>query len=414
MEVANSTPQVLRTFVILSIFCNSSSLVIITEKDSITSIEEAFYRAVIKTALGVVSSGFKKIFNKKPLTIATVATSTSFTLLGDTSVATTEKVGTASPITRYVHVDHLGSTRAITDNTGTVVQMLDYYPYGQVKANTGTYGSQKQYIGQYYDTDSALNYLNARYYDGGRGQFLSEDPIFWGKQNLQDPQGLNSYSYANGNPIVKKDPSGRCPQCLIGAGAGMLGQYGFDVYNNIQSNGLEARDFYSNLSSPKTYLTRAIQGAAVAATGGVAGALTANVAGQAVIVGAASGVIGAGGNYALGQPVSPSSVFWDTTIGGLTFGVEELVPGIPGRLPKLGTEAFYNGAHTMQSAAQLGVGAGSNYLSSLLSSVSFGPGASGPVFSGMPNFKGVYNFGLGRVYNFGTKSWIGTSVKKQK
>ena len=49
---------------------------------------------------------------------------------------------------------------------------------------------------------------NARYYEGQRGQFLSEDPTFWGKQSLQNPQSLNSYSYAEGNPIVKKDPTG--------------------------------------------------------------------------------------------------------------------------------------------------------------------------------------------------------------
>ena len=85
MEVANSTPQVLRTFVILSIFCNSSSLVIITEKDSITSIEEAFYRAVIKTALGMVSSGFKKIFNKKPLTIEEIKKRAQILFIDDQS-----------------------------------------------------------------------------------------------------------------------------------------------------------------------------------------------------------------------------------------------------------------------------------------------------------------------------------------
>jgi RHS repeat-associated protein len=57
-----------------------------------------------------------------------------------------------------------------------------------------------------------LSYLNARYYDSGRGQFLSEDPVFLGEpkqQDLANPQNLDSYSYAVDNPIVKKDPSGR-------------------------------------------------------------------------------------------------------------------------------------------------------------------------------------------------------------
>jgi RHS repeat-associated protein len=61
---------------------------------------------------------------------------------------------------------------------------------------------------QYKDTD--LNYLNARYYDSERGQFLSQDSVFWKlpKELLSDPQQLNSYSYARNNPIRMKDPSG--------------------------------------------------------------------------------------------------------------------------------------------------------------------------------------------------------------
>src|SRR6267142_806289 len=54
--------------------------------------------------------------------------------------------------------------------------------------------------------------LQARYYDGSKGEFLSEDPVFLGdprQQVLTDPQSLNSYSYANGNPITKSDPTGR-------------------------------------------------------------------------------------------------------------------------------------------------------------------------------------------------------------
>ncbi len=32
--------------------------------------------------------------------------------------------------------------------------------------------------------------------------------MFWGEQNLMDPQSLNSYSYARSNPIGLSDPSG--------------------------------------------------------------------------------------------------------------------------------------------------------------------------------------------------------------
>src|SRR6266851_5189214 len=107
------------------------------------------------------------------------------------------------------------------------------------------------YIGQFSDA-SGLSYLNARYYNSAQGQFLSEDPVFWGQQNLSDPQSFNAYSYAEGNPITGSDPSGNCPQCLIGAGVGVAGQYGVDVFKNYQQHGLTASDFYSGLSSPQT------------------------------------------------------------------------------------------------------------------------------------------------------------------
>jgi RHS repeat-associated protein len=62
--------------------------------------------------------------------------------------------------------------------------------------------------GTVYDALSGLNYMHARYQDPQRGQFLSEDPVFWGKQNLTDPQSLGAYSYAEDNPVSREDPSG--------------------------------------------------------------------------------------------------------------------------------------------------------------------------------------------------------------
>ena len=63
-----------------------------------------------------------------------------------------------------------------------------------------------------YDAASQLSYLNARYFNGTQGQFISEDPLFLGNQsnqNLSDPQSLNAYSYSEDNPIVHSDPNGK-------------------------------------------------------------------------------------------------------------------------------------------------------------------------------------------------------------
>jgi RHS repeat-associated protein len=145
---------------------------------------------------------------------AKYSTTTDYVFNGDSLVATIDQQtaggnATGTVKTRYIHPDHLGSTNVVTDESGNLVQTLDYYPYGSTRVSVATSTNEKrQFIGQFTD-DSALSYLNARYYEGARGQFLSQDPVFWGdpkQQNLQDPQSLNVYSYASDNPSKKIHP----------------------------------------------------------------------------------------------------------------------------------------------------------------------------------------------------------------
>lgn len=115
----------------------------------------------------------------------------------------------------YVLTDHLGGTNVITNSSGTsIVETLDYYPYGSIRIDNKINGTdeRRKFIGQINDAGSGLDYFNARYYSADRGQFISEDPTFLGDplaQDLTNPQSLNSYSYANDNPINRADPSGR-------------------------------------------------------------------------------------------------------------------------------------------------------------------------------------------------------------
>jgi RHS repeat-associated protein len=98
----------------------------------------------------------------------------------------------------------------VTNASGTVEQTLDYFPYGGTRVSSGQNPESRRYIGQFAD-QSTLDYLQARYYDPSRGQFLSQDQVFWGdpkNQDLMNPQDLNSYSYSVDNPINKSDPKG--------------------------------------------------------------------------------------------------------------------------------------------------------------------------------------------------------------
>jgi hypothetical protein len=163
-----------------------------------------------------------------------------------------------------------------------------------------------------------------------------------------------------------------CPRSF--SAEGIAGQYGVDVYNNVQARGLSVNAFTTNLSSPQTYLTRAAQGAIIAGTGGLAGGyLGLGLVGQSVAVGVTSGTVGALGNAYLGQPVTAQSVGIDTFLGAATFGASEFAPGVSGRLPNAFTDAFFTGAHTQQNALKLGIDAGSNYLGSILTSMFTAP-----------------------------------------
>jgi RHS repeat-associated protein len=202
------------------------------------------------------------------------STTTEYVFNGDTLLATVDQgfrngVATGTAQTRYIHPDHLGSTNVVTNASGTVVQTLDFYPYGatRISSSVGGADSARKFIGQFSD-QSNLSYLNARYYSSDRGQFLSQDPVSEPKQqNLQDPQSLNSYSYANDNPITKSDPSGKCAGPLIvpcifiiGAGISSATTYAGDVLSNI-NNG-NRNPYTDNLSSPGAYVIGDLSGGA--------------------------------------------------------------------------------------------------------------------------------------------------------
>lgn len=86
---------------------------------------------------------------------------------------------------------------------------LDFYYIARSGKSVEGVG-HRIYIGQEFDQDTELNYLNARYYEGTRGQFISQDPMFrsFDEAWLADPQNQNSYSYARNNPINRSDPTG--------------------------------------------------------------------------------------------------------------------------------------------------------------------------------------------------------------
>jgi RHS repeat-associated protein len=109
--------------------------------------------------------------------------------------------------THYYLSDELGSTMALTDADGDVVNTYNYDVFGPVSTHTGSQPNEFRFTGEQWDDSSGLEYLRARYYDPAIGRFVSRDR-FMGIMRL--PVSQDRYPYVLDNPLNLVDPSGLC------------------------------------------------------------------------------------------------------------------------------------------------------------------------------------------------------------
>ena len=108
----------------------------------------------------------------------------------------------------YHHPDHLSGASVDTNENGEILQLTDYYPYGdeRIEETTTDFHNDYTYTGKERDEDTKLLYYEARYYNSHIGRFISIDP--W-SGDITDPQSLNKYAYVRNNPLKYTDPSGK-------------------------------------------------------------------------------------------------------------------------------------------------------------------------------------------------------------
>ncbi|MGR9138661.1 RHS repeat-associated core domain-containing protein (plasmid) [Rhizobium leguminosarum] len=118
----------------------------------------------------------------------------------DVKIVMTNGSGTSENF--FLHRDHLASVRQVTNQSGTRVEQTGYAAYGE--ATNTTMQTKKGYIGERFDPETGLMYLNARYYDPAFGRFVSPDDWDPTKEGV----GTNRYAYAENDPVNKSDPNG--------------------------------------------------------------------------------------------------------------------------------------------------------------------------------------------------------------
>ena len=128
--------------------------------------------------------------------------------------------------TSYLTSDHLGSTRVVTKQDGTLRVRYDYLPFGEELPSTA--GPRSSFVGygagdatrqkftqKERDSESGLDYFGARYFSSAQGRFTSPDPLgHWmieeKKRDLYfaNPQRWNRYVFVLNNPLRFVDPDG--------------------------------------------------------------------------------------------------------------------------------------------------------------------------------------------------------------
>ena len=108
---------------------------------------------------------------------------------------------------KVYHFDSRGSTVALTDMTGAVIDTYRYDTYGKLLYRSGSDDTVLLYNGRdgvVFD-QNGLYYMRARYYSPLFRRFVNADIIHG---EISDSTSLNRYAYVNGNPVSFVDPFG--------------------------------------------------------------------------------------------------------------------------------------------------------------------------------------------------------------
>lgn len=117
--------------------------------------------------------------------------------------------------TFYYYIKNLqGDVTQIRDENNNLIASYVYDAWGTALSitenTTNNIGAKNaiRYRGYYYDTESDLYYLNARYYDPQIKRFISIDETYVVFVSLDGLTDKNLFAYCDNNPISRNDDKG--------------------------------------------------------------------------------------------------------------------------------------------------------------------------------------------------------------
>jgi RHS repeat-associated protein len=170
---------------------------------------------------------------------------------------------------RNYHFDFRGSTVALTDQAGKIVERFQYGPYGElVKGDAAV--TPFLFNGKFgvLTDSSGLYYMRARFYSAALKRFVNMDVLLG---SVEEGQTLNRFAYGIGNPINRIDPTGyfawviipvipsiieaiaaTTEVMIIVGGTAMVASIPGDTPNTGASNQSVARDIVSEQALART------------------------------------------------------------------------------------------------------------------------------------------------------------------
>jgi RHS repeat-associated protein len=117
-------------------------------------------------------------------------------------------------VTTHFHLDHLGTPRLITSDTGARLAQHTYLPFGGEAPGSDHDYEKMKFTGAERDAGAtgdgtSLDYMHARFYSSSMARFLSVDPALDIERLLKTPHAWNPFVYASNNPLSRRDPDGR-------------------------------------------------------------------------------------------------------------------------------------------------------------------------------------------------------------